>query len=72
MPIVCVVDGSFLGARSVRPIDLGKLNMWQPLHNLLVSPSSSDTIKTQTLWVIGTAVQNNPSAQSTVRRTLTI
>ncbi|KAI0691804.1 nucleotide exchange factors-like protein [Cytidiella melzeri] len=44
--------------------DLTKLNMWEPLQNLLASPSSSDNIKTDVLWIIGTAVQNNPSAQN--------
>ncbi|KAF7795103.1 hypothetical protein EIP86_006248 [Pleurotus ostreatoroseus] len=43
--------------------DLVKLKMWEPIHNLLTSPSSSEAIKAQTLWVIGTAVQNNPTAQ---------
>jgi hypothetical protein len=43
--------------------DLAKMQMWKPLHDLLTSPSSTSLIKTQTLWVIGTAVQNNPSAQ---------
>ena len=40
--------------------------MWKPLHELLTSPSSSDAIKMHTVWVIGTAVQNNPSAQNAV------
>ena len=40
--------------------------MWEPLQALLQSPNSSEAIKTQTLWVIGTAIQNNPSAQSAV------
>jgi len=44
--------------------DLAKLQMWKPLHQLLTSPPSTSSIKTQTLWVIGTAVQNNPSAQN--------
>jgi len=44
--------------------DLLKLKMWDPLHLLLTSPKSSEDIKMQTLWVIGTAVQNNPSAQN--------
>lgn len=48
-------------------IDLDKLKMWEPLQELLTSPASSDEIKTQTLWVVGTAVQNNPSAQTSVR-----
>ena len=47
--------------------DLDKLKMWGPLHSLLTSPNSSDEIKVQTLWIIGTAVQNNPSAQNSVR-----
>ncbi|KAH9964825.1 armadillo-type protein, partial [Russula dissimulans] len=41
--------------------DLDKLGMWGTLQRLLASPS--DDVKTQTLWVIGTAVQNNPAAQ---------
>lgn len=44
--------------------DLVKLNMWEPLHNLITSSSSSNDIKTQTLWIVGTAVQNNPAAQN--------
>ncbi|KAI9452258.1 Fes1-domain-containing protein [Russula earlei] len=41
--------------------DLERLNMWEPLQALLLSPS--DDVKTQAMWVIGTAVQNNPAAQ---------
>jgi len=41
--------------------DLEKLGIWEPLQGLLASPS--DDLKTQTLWVIGTALQNNPAAQ---------
>ncbi|KAI0287416.1 hypothetical protein BC826DRAFT_1044638 [Russula brevipes] len=41
--------------------DLEKLGMWEPLQSLLASPS--DDVKVQALWVIGTAVQNNPAAQ---------
>ncbi|TFK48222.1 nucleotide exchange factors-like protein [Heliocybe sulcata] len=44
--------------------DLEKLQMWQPLHDLLTSPGSTDKVKRQALWVIGTAVQNNPAAQN--------
>ncbi|KAG2031143.1 armadillo-type protein [Suillus americanus] len=43
--------------------DLEKLGLWQPLHNLLQSPNTTDTLKMQTLWIIGTALQNNPAAQ---------
>lgn len=43
--------------------DLSKLGLWQPLHGLLLASSSSDTLKMQTLWIIGTALQNNPAAQ---------
>ena len=39
--------------------------MWEPLQGLLASPS--DDVKVQALWVIGTAVQNNPAAQKAVR-----
>ncbi len=45
--------------------DLEKLGMWEPLQGLLGSPS--DDVRVQALWVIGTAVQNNPSAQRAVR-----
>ncbi|KAG1807143.1 armadillo-type protein [Suillus subaureus] len=43
--------------------DLEKLGLWQPLHNLLQSPNTTDNLKMQTLWIIGTALQNNPAAQ---------
>ncbi|KAI0651140.1 armadillo-type protein [Trametes meyenii] len=45
-------------------IDLEKLKMWEPLHALLTNPSSSEEIQLQVLWVLGTAVQNNPAAQN--------
>jgi hsp70-interacting protein len=45
--------------------DLEKLGMLEPLQDLLAS--SSEDIKVQALWVIGTAVQNNPAAQKAVR-----
>ena len=51
-------------------LDLVKLKMWDPLQSLLTSQNSSDEIKVQTLWIIGTAVQNNPSAQNSVRVSL--
>ncbi|KAJ3871471.1 Le.MFB2 [Lentinula edodes] len=41
--------------------NLSNLKMWDPLHALLTS--SPDSVATQALWVIGTALQNNPSAQ---------
>ncbi|KAH9922216.1 nucleotide exchange factors-like protein [Fomitopsis serialis] len=44
--------------------NIEKMKMWEPLHNLLKSPNTTEGIKMQTLWVIGTAIQNNPSAQS--------
>ena len=47
-------------------VDLEKLKMWEPLHALLTSPTSSEAIQMATLWILGTAVQNNPSAQSSV------
>ncbi|KAG1856723.1 armadillo-type protein [Suillus subluteus] len=43
--------------------DLEKLGLWQPLHNLLLASDTTDTLKMQTLWIIGTALQNNPAAQ---------
>ncbi|KAE9407719.1 hypothetical protein BT96DRAFT_914396 [Gymnopus androsaceus JB14] len=35
--------------------------MWEPLHALLTSRPNS--VKAHTVWVIGTALQNNPAAQ---------
>ncbi|KAF8550654.1 Fes1-domain-containing protein [Imleria badia] len=43
--------------------DLQKLKMWEPLHGLVGLPSTTDGLRLQTLWVLGTAVQNNPAAQ---------
>lgn len=40
--------------------------MWEPLHGLLSLPSTTDGLRLQTLWVLGTAVQNNPAAQISV------
>ncbi|OSD00060.1 hypothetical protein PYCCODRAFT_730518 [Trametes coccinea BRFM310] len=40
-----------------------KLKMWEPLHGLLTNPTSSEEIQRQVLWILGTAVQNNPAAQ---------
>lgn len=40
--------------------------MWEPLHALLINPASSSEIQTQVLWVLGTAMQNNPAAQHSV------
>jgi hypothetical protein len=45
---------------------MAKLGMWEPLHGILVDADESDLIKRQALWVAGTAVQNNPSAQHSV------
>jgi len=47
--------------------DLEKLGLWQPLLSLLDSTASPTAIKMQVLWVIGTALQNNPAAQDVVR-----
>ncbi|KAG6914033.1 hypothetical protein DXG01_002847 [Tephrocybe rancida] len=43
--------------------DLAQLKLWEPLHALLTTSTSTLEIKMQALWVISTAVQNNPSAQ---------
>ncbi|KAG2047256.1 hypothetical protein BDR06DRAFT_100205 [Suillus hirtellus] len=43
--------------------DLTKLGIWQPLHNLLLASTASDALRMQTLWIIGTALQNSPAAQ---------
>ncbi|KZW03323.1 Fes1-domain-containing protein [Exidia glandulosa HHB12029] len=42
--------------------DMTKLNMWTPLLSLLTSPSGPVVLNT--LWILGTAVQNNPKAQA--------
>ncbi|KAF7369801.1 Fes1 domain-containing protein [Mycena venus] len=42
--------------------NLEKLQMWSPLHSLITSAPTA-SIKMQALWVIGTALQNNPAAQ---------
>jgi len=39
------------------------MKMWKQLQDLLISPDSSPNITKQTLWVIGTAIQNSPEAQ---------
>ncbi|KAG6831635.1 hypothetical protein H0H92_008712 [Tricholoma furcatifolium] len=55
---------SFLTEITLSTTDLAKLKLWEPLHTLLTSSSSTAAeIRMQALWVIGTAVQNNPSAQ---------
>ncbi|KIK61434.1 hypothetical protein GYMLUDRAFT_43009 [Collybiopsis luxurians FD-317 M1] len=41
--------------------NLEKLKMWEPLHALLTS--TPDAVATHAIWVIGTALQNNPAAQ---------
>jgi len=43
--------------------NLQKLKMWEPLHGLVGLPSTTDGLRLQTLWVLGTALQNNPAAQ---------
>ncbi|KAJ6554469.1 nucleotide exchange factor Fes1-domain-containing protein [Mycena capillaripes] len=42
--------------------NLEKLQMWSPLQSLITSAPTT-SIKMQALWVIGTALQNNPAAQ---------
>jgi hypothetical protein len=42
---------------------LVKLKMWDPVQSLLTCQKSSDKIKAHRPWVIGTAVQNNPSVR---------
>jgi len=45
---------------------LEKLGLWPALISLLDSAESSTEIKVMVLWVIGTAIQNNPEAQDVV------
>ncbi|KAF7327782.1 Fes1 domain-containing protein [Mycena kentingensis (nom. inval.)] len=42
--------------------NLEKLKLWTPLQTLITS-TPSNALKTQALWVAGTALQNNPAAQ---------
>lgn len=42
--------------------NITSMNMWEPLLRLLESPV--EDIRMNSLWILGTAVQNNPSAQS--------
>ncbi|KAK0477190.1 adenyl-nucleotide exchange factor [Armillaria luteobubalina] len=49
----------------IEQIDNANTKMWEPLHGLLTSEDSPDVIVLQALWVIGTALQNNPAAQET-------
>lgn len=42
--------------------------MWKPLHELLTQDTSTSQIIMQALWVIGTALQNNPAAQDSVSK----
>ncbi|EJD05711.1 nucleotide exchange factors-like protein [Fomitiporia mediterranea MF3/22] len=44
--------------------NIEKMSMWPTLRDLLSSDASSDAIRAAVLWIIGTAVQNNPSAQN--------
>lgn len=43
--------------------NLESLKLWEPIQSLLTSEEASTDIKVHALWVIGTALQNNPSAQ---------
>jgi len=43
--------------------NIEKLHLWEPLQSLLSSETSTPDIVMQSLWVIGTAIQNNPAAQ---------
>ncbi|TEB33739.1 Fes1-domain-containing protein [Coprinellus micaceus] len=53
----------FLVQRITDYPDLEKLKLWEPIQSLLTSKDASIEIRVQALWVIGTALQNNPSAQ---------
>lgn len=43
--------------------NMTNMKMWQPLLTLLTEQSSTPGIQTATLWILGTAVQNNDKAQ---------
>ncbi|KAL5533241.1 FES1 [Sanghuangporus sanghuang] len=44
--------------------NIEKMGMWPTIQSLLSSDESSDAIRAAVLWIIGTAVQNNPAAQN--------
>ena len=46
--------------------DIEKMGMWPTIQSLLSSDESSDAVRAAVLWIIGTAVQNNPAAQNAV------
>lgn len=46
--------------------DMEKMGMWRPLQDLLTSSETNEDIKVAVLWIIGTAVQNNPAGQRAV------
>ncbi|KAK2460397.1 hypothetical protein APHAL10511_007562 [Amanita phalloides] len=43
--------------------NLQKLQLWEPLQSLLTLDRSSPALKSAVLWIVGTALQNNPAAQ---------
>ena len=42
------------------------MGMWPAIQSLLTSSTSTDGIRSAALWIVGTAAQNNPSAQNAV------
>ena len=42
------------------------MGMWPAIQGLLTSSTSTDGIRSAALWIVGTAAQNNPSAQNAV------
>lgn len=51
-------------SRLILPPDMEVLKLWEPILNLTTSPLPA--ISAQALWVVGTAVQNNPKSQTAV------
>jgi hsp70-interacting protein len=46
--------------------NINSMKMWTPIVSLLTHPQSSPPIQHATLWILGTAVQNNDKAQMAV------
>ena len=46
--------------------NMKNMKMWEPIISLLTHPQSSPPIQHATLWIIGTAVQNNDKAQMAI------
>lgn len=54
------------GCTDGRGTDLTNMKMWEPLLELARSPVVG--VQRHAIWIVGTAVQNNPTAQAEASR----